>query len=117
MSPHITTHFTAFAVQEVSLSCFSVIINPTMHKHNTKPCGRLTGIGDGKAVGRLDVVHVRHQVERGFRGVRAGVVQEDCQTKGSVLLISVSDEQTAWTEGKETHDDVKKKKKKGSTGE
>lgn len=78
-----------------------------MHKHNT----RLTGIGDGEAVGRLDVVHVRHQVERGFRGVRAGVVQEDCQTKGSVLLISVSDEQTAWTEGKETHDDVKKKKK------
>lgn len=59
-------------------------------------CDWLTGVGDGEAVGRLDVVHVRHQVERGFRGVRAGVVQEDRQTKGRVLLISVSDEQTAW---------------------
>lgn len=62
---------------------------------NLEPCDELTGVGDGEAVGRLYVVHVRHQVERGFRGVRAGVVQEDCQTKGGVLLISVSDEQTA----------------------
>lgn len=56
---------------------------------------RLTGVGDGEAVGRLDVVHMRHQVERGLRGVRAGVVQEDGQAEGGVLLISVSDEQTA----------------------
>lgn len=84
------------------MSCVTGPINPTVHKHSVKSCDRLTGVGDGEAVGRLDVVHVRHQVERGFRGVRAGVVQEDCQTKGSVLLISVSDEQTAWTE-KEEH--------------
>lgn len=80
-----------------------------------KPRDWLTGVGDGEAVGRLDVVHVRHQVERGFRGVRAGVVQEDCQTKGSVLLISVSDEQTAWTEGEKHRSDeehVEKRKKK-----
>lgn len=53
----------------------------------------LTGVGDSEAVGCLDVVHVRHQVERGFRGVWAGVVQEDGETESSVLLICVSDEQ------------------------
>lgn len=73
--------------------------DPTVHEHTVEPRGRLTGVGDGEAVGRLNVVHVRHQVERGFWGVRAGVVQEDRQAKGGVLLISVSDEQTTWTEG------------------
>lgn len=68
---------------------------PPKKMYNPESCDELTGVGDGEAVGRLDVVHVRHQVERGFRGIRAGVVQEDCQTKGGVLLISVSDEQTA----------------------
>lgn len=65
----------------------------------------LTGVGDCEAVGRLDVVHVRHQVERGFRGIWTGVVQEDGQTKGCVLLISVSDEQTAWTEERRTSEE------------
>lgn len=55
---------------------------------------RLTGVGDSEAVGRLDVVHVRHQVERRLGGVGAGVVQEDGETEGGVLLIGVSDEQT-----------------------
>lgn len=41
----------------------------------SKAAGRwLTGVGDGEAVGCLDVVHMRHQGERGFRGVGAGVV-------------------------------------------
>lgn len=56
----------------------------------------LTGVGDGEAVCRLDVVHMRHQVEGRFRGIRAGVVQKDGQAKGSVLLIRVSDEQATW---------------------
>lgn len=63
---------------------------------------RLTGVGDGEAVGRLDVVHVRHQGERGFRGVGAGVVQEDGQAEGGVLLVGVPDEQTTWAERRET---------------
>lgn len=67
---------------------------------NTKR--RLTGVGDGEAVGRLDVVHVRHQVERGLRGVGAGVVQEDGQAEGGVLLIGVPDEQAACAQRGET---------------
>lgn len=62
----------------------------------------LTGVGDSEAVGCLDVVHVRHQGEWGFRGIGAGVVQEDSQAEGRVLLIGVSDEQTT-CKGKKSH--------------
>lgn len=37
----------------------------------------LTCVGDGKAVGRFYVVHMRDQVKGGFRSVGAGVVKED----------------------------------------
>lgn len=45
---------------------------------------------------------MRHQGERGFRGVGAGVVQEDGQAEGGVLLVGVPDEQTTWAERRET---------------
>lgn len=56
----------------------------------------LTCVGDGEAVGRLYVVHVRDEVKGGFRGVGAGVVEEDCQPERRVLLIGIPNEQPTW---------------------
>lgn len=53
----------------------------------------LTCVGDGEAVGCLDVVHVGHQVKGRLWRIGARVVQKYGQAKGSVLLICVSDEQ------------------------
>lgn len=64
---------------------------------------QLTCIGDSKAVGRLYVVHMRHQVEGSLRRIRAGVVKEDGKSKGCIFLICIPYEQAAWREvrGKE----------------
>lgn len=59
----------------------------------------LTRVGDGEAVGRLYVVHMRDEVKGGFRGVGAGVMEEDCQTECRVLLIGIPNEQPTWRGG------------------
>lgn len=56
----------------------------------------LTCIGDGEAVGRLYVVHMRDEVKGGFRGVGAGVVEEDGQSERRVLLIGIPNKQPTW---------------------
>lgn len=53
----------------------------------------LTGVGDSEAVGRLYIVDVRDQVKGGFRCIGAGVVKENRQSEGCVLLISIPNEQ------------------------
>lgn len=69
-------------------------------RQETKTFG-LTCIGDGEAVGRLYVVHVRDEVKGRFRGVGAGVVEEDRQSERRVLLIGIPNEQPTWTGGGE----------------
>lgn len=61
----------------------------------------LTGIGDSKAVGRLDVVDVWNQVEWGFRGVWTRVVEKYGQAESCILLIRVSYKQPTWKEWEE----------------
>lgn len=54
----------------------------------------LTGVCHSKTVGCLNVVHMRYQIERSFGGIGAGVMKKDCQSKSSVFLVCVSDEET-----------------------
>lgn len=56
----------------------------------------LTGVCDGEAVGRLQVVHVVIEVERFLRGVLVGVVELDREPEGAVFLHRGAHEESTY---------------------